>query len=326
MTSIFCVAQKGEIDSTAIASFSDKFMIKFTLETKADSFYAESFLEGRPLQANTNNDYFLGLSIDYEIIGLSIAFSPTFFPGNNDDDQKGESFFIDINPRLAFKKWLQTLQYRRVQGYYVENTEDYIPGWSEGEDPYLLMPNSTNTTFGMSTSFILNPNFSYKSIFYQTEWQKKSAGSFIPTLYYSYNDISFTLDDIKYSDTAFDFSLALAYYYTLVINDNWFIAPNVSPSAGVSFSKAKSTMEGLSITEHITYFKTGLESGIQIGYASEKIVFGVNFTSDFFWYDQSDKRFTKNNRVYGLFYFGYRFNTPSFIAKPYNKFAKKVGL
>lgn len=323
---LFAFGQKRELDSTALESFADKFLVKLNLETNADSYFSEGFQEGPPLNYQTNDNYILSVSLDFEIIGISIGFIPSFFPGNDDNDLKGESTFIDIKPRLAFKNWLQTFQYRKVSGYYIENTQDFIPGWEEGEDPYILLPDLSNTRVGMSTSFILNPNFSYKNLFFQTEWQKKSAGSFIPSLDYSYNVFSFTLDETRYRDRSWEVRLAAAYFYTWVIGDNWFIAPNISPSIGVSFSKEEIENSNASNIQNTSYLTTSLESGLQLGYASKNIIFGVVFSSDFYWYSGEENRFIENNRIYGKLYFGYRFNSPSFIAKPYNKFAKKVGI
>ncbi len=319
-------AQKSFLDSTYIESFADKFNVKINLETKGESFGIESELVGGTTELRTNNEYYIGASLDFQILGLSVAFSPAFLPGNDDRDLKGESSFFEINPRIAYKKWLQTFQYRLVEGYYIVNTEDFIPDWSEGVDPYIQLPNSQYSTFGMSTSFILNPNFSYKHVLFQTEWQKKSAGSFIPSFTYNYTDVSLTIEDLAYKDRANDLSIALSYYHTFVINEKWFIAPNITPSVGVSFSKLNASSTNQNDSEKVTYGKTALESGIQLGYSSKKILFGVIFNSDFYWYNQPNRAFIENNRIYGKLYFGYRFTSPGFIERPYSKFAKKVGI
>lgn len=318
--------QNNLTDTTVVESFADKFNVKINLENKGESFRIEGIQIGGPAELKTNNTYYIGASLDFQILGISLAFSPSFLPGNDDADLKGESSFFEITPRLAFKKWLQTIQYRRVEGYYIDNTEDFIPDWSEGEDPYIQIANSSSTTIGMSTSFIVNPNFSYKHILFQTEWQKRNEGSFIPKFDYNYNDYSLPINDIVYKDTSFDLSLALAYYYTFVIHENWFITPDIAPSVGVSFAKLKTTSAEETITEKSNYFKTALESGLQLGYSSKRIFFGLILTSDFYWYDQPDRVFIENNRFYGKLYFGYRFNSPGFIARPYSKFAKKVGI
>jgi len=322
----FSFGQKRVKDSTAIQSFADKFIVKINLDSQTDSFFAESFQGGPDINIETSNGTSLFLSLDFQIIGLSLGFSPSFLPGNGNEELEGESSFIDIKPRLAFKKWLIELRYSRVTGYYVENTEDFIPDWEENVDPYLLIPNLSNTLYGINISYIFNPNFSYKNIFFHTERQRKSAGSFIPTFRYGYNKFTFSLedipDDINYRDNSSDLSLGMTYAYTLVIGDNWFVAPNLAPLAGVSFSNSKTTVGSTGTEDNITYFITGLESGLQIGYASERVVFGVTFNYDLYWYDGEENTFVDNNKTYALLYFGYRFNSPRFVTKSYDKFAK----
>lgn len=331
----FAFGQKRVRDSTAIESFTDKFIVKINLDSKTDSYLASGIQGGPDLKVESNYGSSLFLSLDFQIIGLSLGFAPSFLPGNGNEELKGESSFIDIKPRLAFKKWLIELRYSRVTGYYVENTEDFIPDWEENEDPYLLIPDLSNTIYGVTISHIFNPNFSYKNIFFQNERQRKSAGSFIPTFQYIYNKFTFILedipDDINYRDNSSDLSLGMGYYYTLVLGDKWFIAPNISPSAGVSFSKNRITLNATSTEDSTTFFKTALESGLQIGYASERVIFGVTFNYDLYWYDGEENTFVDNNKTYALLYFGYRFNSPRFVTKSYDKFtrtkfAKKIGI
>ncbi len=322
----FAFGQKRVRDSTAIESFKDKFIVKINLDSKTDSYNADGFGGGPDINLDSNYGSSLFLSLEFQIIGLSLGFSPSFLPGNSDEELRGESSFIDIEPRLAFQKWLIELRYSRITGYYVENTEDFIPDWEENVDPYILIPDLSNTTYGITISHIFNPNFSYKNLFYQTERQRKSAGSFVPTFQYSYNKFTFDLedipDDIKFKGDNSDLSLGIGYYYTWVIGDKWFVAPNVSPSAGVRFSKSTITLDGTTTEENITFFKTVLESGLQLGYASERVIFGIAFNYDIYGYEGEEGRFINNDKTYGLLYFGYRFNSPRFLAKSYDKFAK----
>ncbi|MGI9546194.1 MAG: DUF4421 family protein [Flavobacteriaceae bacterium] len=318
--------KKREKDSTAIISYADKFVVKINVDTQTDTYTLRNNIDGTNLSITPNNNYRLFLSLDYQFLGLSIGFSPTFFSGNNDDDLKGESSFSDFRFRAALGQWVQGFQISSIKGYYVENTGDFIPDWVEGVDPYIQISNLTSRIYGMSTSYVFNPNFSFRNVIYNTEWQKKSTGSFIPTLFYSYDPFSYELEDFKSKENVFPIRLSLAYYYTVVIHDNWFIAANLSPSLGVRFSKLKLTINDISTQENNTYFTTGLEGGLQIGYASRKIVFGTGFTFDVYWNDEDRLGAVENDKIYGLIYFGYRFNTPGFIDRAYNKFAKKIGI
>ena len=315
--------EKRQKDSTAIISYADKFVVKLNVDTQTDT-YTLNNLDGTNLRIAPNNNYRLFLSLDYQFLGLSIGFAPTFFPGNNEDDLKGESSFSDFRFRAALGQWVQGFQISSIKGYYVENTGDFIPGWEEGVEPYIQISNLTNRIYGMSTSYVFNPNFSFRNVLYNTEWQKKSAGSFIPTLFYSYDPFSYELDEVKSKEDVFPVRLSLAYYYTIVMQENWFIASNLNPSLGVRFSKLKLTVNDIATQQNNTYFTTALEGGLQIGYASRKIVFGGGFTFDVNWNDEDRLGAVENNKIYGLIYFGYRLNTPGFIDRAYNKFAKKI--
>jgi hypothetical protein len=300
--------------------------VKINVDTQTDVYTLQNNQDGSKLTIAPNNNYRLFVSLDYQFLGLSIGFSPTFFPGNNDDDLKGESSFSDFRFRAALGQWIQGFQISSIKGYYVENTGDFLPGWTEGTDPYLQIPDLTSRIYGMSTSYSFNPNFSFRNILYQTEWQKKSAGSFIPSLFYSYDRFSYTLADQKAEEDIFPIRLAPSYYYTAVIHENWFIGGNLSPSLGVRFTKSTLTNNNISSTEKSNTFTYALEGGLQLGYASKKIIFGAGFTFDVNGYNEDKVNAVVNDKIYGLIYFGYRLNTPGFIDRTYNKFAEKVGL
>lgn len=141
----------------------------------------------------------------------------------------------------------------------MENTGEFLANWTEGIDPFLQLPDLKYQKWGMSTSYVLNPNFSFRNVLYQTEWQKKSAGSIVPTLFYSYDRISYTFEDISRAEKdIFPIRLSLAYYYTLVVKENWFIGASLSPSAGIRFSKLKLTVNDLQTSENNVRFTNTL--------------------------------------------------------------------
>ena len=324
----FTVAQNSkEIDSTNIISYADKFVVKINADTQTDIYTLRNHQDGTKLTLTPNNNYRLFASLDYQFFGLSIGFSPTFFAANNDDDLKGESSFSDFKFRAAFGHWIQGFQLSKIKGYYIENTNDFFPGWTEGVDPYLQIPDLTSKIYGMYTSYNFNSNFSFRNILYQTEWQKKSAGSFIPTLYYSFNQLSYSLGGDKLREDSFPLRLSAGYYYTLVVHENWYLNGNLSPSVGVKFTKSSLTnANNERFTEKYNSFTSALEGGMQLGYDSKKIVFGASVNFDINGYKEDKLNAIENDKIYGVIYFGYRFETPGFIDRTYNKFAKKIGL
>ena len=193
-----------------------------------------------------------------------------------------------------------------------------MPEWAEGKDSYLQLPDLKFVTWRGATSYVLNPNFSLRNIVYQTEWQRKSAGSFIPELEYSYTQISNQENAIKSITNIYDIELAASYYYTFVIHKNWFISPFLSPSIGIRFSKDKEEPKNNTISEELEKYQINrLKGGLQLGYSSRKIIFGANINFNVNWYNEDESTSIINDKSYAKLYFGYRFNAPKFIQKPF---------
>lgn len=310
-------------DTVNFIYYPDKIMIRANLSSHTDAYFLDN-KKGSNLDLETNNSYKLFLSIDYKFIGFSYGFYPKFFGANKDEDLKGKSSFSDYNFRFFLGRWLQTVNYSKTKGYYVANMSDFNPEWVEGKDPYLQFPDFKTVQYGMSTSYLFNPKFSLKSITSFTEWQKKSAGSFIPSLLYTYNRIISQAEDLNGKQKEFDIRLAAGYYYNFIIHKNFYIAPHLSPSVGVKFLNDKSVALGVESIEKETYFTKNIEGGIKIGYNSERILFGLSLNFDDSSYNQDKTTVITNNKVYGLLYFGYRFDAPGFISKPIEKVDEKI--
>lgn len=310
-------------DSSNFVFYPDKIMLRANLSTQADSYVLQDKTH-KDLFLETNNSYKLFLSVDYKFIGFSYGSYPKFFGGNQDEDTKGKSSYSDYDFRFFLGKWLQTVQYSKTRGYYVENTIDFNPDWIEGKDPYLQLPNLKSEQYGMSTSYIFNSKFSLKSIYSFTEWQKESAGSFIPTLAYDYNTIFFDVSGIEGVQKEYDVRVAASYFYNFIIHKRFYIAPNFSPSIGVKFVNFKSTEADVQTTEKESYFTKYLEGGFKIGYNTDRILFGASFNFNESWYNETKTKVLSNSKIYGFLYFGYRFDAPNFIKKPVDAINDKL--
>ena len=297
-------------------------MLKADINTQADSYSIQSENNSNYI-ISTNNQFRLVLSLNYDFIGATIGFSPKFIPGNNDNDLKGESSYQDFRFRFFLGKWVQELQYRKIEGFYIVNTKDLIPNWVDGNDPYIQFPNLKTIFWGGSTSYILNPKFSLKNLVANTEWQRKSAGSFIPTLNYGYTHLSGTIGESKTYENSFDISIAPQYYYTLVIHQNWFVSFSTSPSFGIRFTKY--VEDGKDLKENNIYLPISFDGGLQIGYSSNKFVYGGNLKFETTWYNEDSKTNISNDRVFGKIYFGYRFDAPKKVEKTVNWIKEKLG-
>jgi len=307
-------------DTSRIVTYTDKIILKANIDTRTDVLLYRNRNEDARLELTPNSRYRLFLSLDYEFVGVSVGLVPKFMGGNVDENLKGESSFTDYQFRFFLGKWVQGLTYNKTSGYYVRNTADFAPDWIEGTHPYIQFNNLTNSQYGMSTSYVLNPNFSYRNIVYQNEWQKVSSGSLIPTLYYDYNTFAFDELGIRSKERFFNLRLSPRYFYTLVLHENWFISGNVSPSLGFRFSKDVSTENEITEIERNTYFTRSVSGGINLGYSSEKVIFGMNLTLNSDWYNEDSNSSVKNDEFYGVLYLGYRFEPPQFVKKVFRPF------
>jgi hypothetical protein len=318
-------SQNKERDSSNFVFYPEKILIRTNLSSQTDAQTLQS-KNGENLNLETNNSYKLFLSVDYKFIGFSYGFYPQFIGGNNDENEKGKSKLSEFNVRFFLGKWIQTVDYIKIRGYYVENTQDFLADWKPGIDPYIQFPDLKTVKYGMSTSYIFNPNFSLKSITSFTEWQKVSAGSFIPTMIYDYKRISLETAILNGEQSEYDVSLGAGYFYNFIIHKRFYIAPNLTTAFGVKFINYKTEESGIQEKEQNNYFLTTLSGGLKMGYNSDRILFGLslNFNSSF--YNENKNELVSNEDSFGLLYFGYRFDAPNFISKPVNKISDKLKL
>lgn len=310
-------------DSTSILSFTDKIIVRANVDTQTESYSYQS-KNNSDFRLVANNQFRLVLSLDYEFIGASIGYSPEFLPGNNDNSLKGKSSYEDYSFRFFFGNWTQELQYKKVQGFYIENTNDFIPNWIDGQDAYLQLSDLKTIFWGGSTSYVLSPNFSLRNLLYNTEWQQKSAGSFIPTLRYDFTRLSGTLGDSKSYENSFDVRIAPDYYYTLVLHENWFVSFYASPSFGIRFSQDGD--DATDVNENKIYWPISLDGGLQIGYSDSKFIYGANLKFETTWYNEDNATNITNDTMFAKIYFGYRFNAPKKVEKIFEDINKKLRL
>lgn len=315
--------QPGSADSSNFDAYFDKILIKINASSQTDE-YMLTDKTGSDLKLVANNEYKVSISLDYEFLGFSYGFSPKLFEANNDDVLKGRSSFTNYKFQFFPGQWLQTLSYDKTRGYYIENSEDFLPGWQKGKDPYLQIFNLKNVQWAMSTFYVFNPDFSFKNLIYQTQWQKKSAGSLVPALYYDYNRYSFDFGGIDVLQKDFNLRLGIGYYYTFIIAHRFYIAPNIVPSLGVRFSNFRRTEAGITERSHNTYFTRFLEGGLKFGYNSKRWVAGGGLTFNVNWYNENTNTIVENNKLYGILYLGFRFGTPKIVTGAYKSLSSKL--
>lgn len=302
-------AQSG--DSTTIISYVDKLSYGIDLSTDITEYVLHN--DDTNLRLVSNNDLKLTIGMNYKFVNLSFGFSPGFLPGNDDDELKGSSSFTEYKANLFPGRFVQNLFFRRMKGFYVENTQDFFPQWDEGTDPYFQFPDLKSIEWGGYTGFVLNENFSLRSLLSRQEWQLESSGSFVPALRYDFTKLTNTFQEggSYGKENQVDLRADLGYYYNWVVSPKVNIAPYIRAGIGPKISKY--TLDG--VVDKNTYFVTDYGGGIQLGYNTDKLYMGFRGNFNGFTYKDQDDNEIANNLWHGLFYIGYRFEAPEKLKK-----------
>lgn len=329
LLSLLAVLAKAQVDTARIKSYADQIMVRINLDTNVENYIFTEGPEDNPLETifSINNKTRASFSVDYRIISATISFTPDFLPGNNDDALKGNSSYTDLRFRFFPKKFIQTVYYKNVKGFYMENMSDFFPEWKEGTDPYLQFPDLRVQSFGGSTAYVLKDNFSLKSIYTQGEWQKESRGSWVPFVDYDLSVFRDILNRQKSKETQYSFGANMGYFYNWVLGagKRVNIAPNISLGLGGMFSNSWDIRDdGTKFNkENTQYLTLRFAAGLHIGYNTDRFLFGGKFNVNAYAYNE-DNQNVQNNNVYGLLYIGYRFPPPKAVQRNYDKIREKI--
>ncbi|BAP29630.1 uncharacterized protein CHSO_0593 [Chryseobacterium sp. StRB126] len=321
---MLAIRVSAQTDTTNIKSYADQVMIRANLDTNLESFVFTEDEDGNQKQQifSINNKTKVSLSVDYRIISATLSFAPKFFSGNNDNDLKGSSSYTDFSIRFFPKRFIQTLYYKNVKGFYIENMKEVFPAWKDG-DPYTQFPDLRVQSFGGSTSYILNKNFSARSIYTQGEWQKKSSGSWIPFLDYDLTIFRNKVEGRNLKETQYKIGANMGYFYNWVLGKNVNIAPYLALGLGGKFSTYQN-VQGDGTRTNAQYLTLRMEGGLHVGYNTDRFLFGGKMNFSAYAYNQTRNQLVQNNSVYGLLYIGYRFAPPRVVENTYDKIQKKI--
>ncbi|GEJ45063.1 DUF4421 family protein [Chryseobacterium sp. ON_d1] len=323
--SLFAFLLKAQSDTAGIRSYADQVMIRVNLDTNLEN-YVFSAGEGKDafeMDLSINNKTKTSVSIDYRIISATISFAPRFLDGNNDDEMKGKSSYTDFSFRFFPGRFIQNVYYKNVKGFYVENMKDLSPGWQEGRDPYIQFPDLRVQTFGGSTSYMLNKNFSARSIYTQGEWQEKSSGSWVPFVDYDLTVFRNKIDGVRSKEIQYNIGGNMGYFYNWVIGKKVNISPYLAVGIGGKFSSYRDIQNG-GTKENSQYATIRMQGGLHIGYNTDRFLFGGRMNFKAYSYDQKNNQTIENNNLYGLLYIGYRFAPPKVVKNTYDKIQKKI--
>lgn len=291
-------------DSDFIESFPNKITFRLGLQTTSNNFTLRDKDTGDRTEFIPNDKSYLGLSVQFRSVGLDFGYAPNFLARNKDNTN---SKLITLNFRMFFDHIMQTIDFYKQKGFIIRT-------------PNLTLPidDLKTTKLGGSTSYIFNENFSFRAIGFQNEWQKRSAGSFIPRL--SYYFTKFKLEDANIGNlTEHSFNLAVGpgYYYNWIFEENYLVSAGSTAGLGINLTNSQGTtsLNGLA---QILFRLSG-------GYNSEAFFTGITINSQLMTRN-SNENFALDDSINFLeFYVGYRFDAPKKWIEKAEKINNKFG-
>jgi hypothetical protein len=311
------------IDTTYIKDISDKLIIKINRDSRVDSYtITEKDKSSTTILPNEQKNYFI--SLDYKFIGFSLGLPKSWSESDYQNYLKGKTTDFNLNFTFFFNKWVQAVYYNTIKGFYIDSSNLTIQNSSGELRPYPQLPNFKTRRIGGSTSYVLNGNrFSYRSFLQQTQIQKKSSGSLIPSLSYEYFYSTDKNDD--YLDESYkknlSFTASIGYQYNWVVFKNLNFSGGISSGYGLGYVKSYN----LNSTDEKRYWekKIILNLNVNLNYQWRNLFCGIQVSSLNSFSEEADLNI-RNTINYENIYLGYRFNAPRIIKKPVTWLEKKL--
>ena len=309
-------------DTNYYASYMEEMTLRWYSSVKYTGFRIINQSASQNLLFLSNKNIIVGAGASYSWFTLNIGLK---YPWINDDNNKyGPTKYLDLQTHMFLRKMNIDLYAQYYKGYYLGNSGNVIDNWPQG-DTFLIRPDIKTFTLGFNAQYVYNwKKFSYKAIYNQNEWQKKSAGSWIAGVnafyYTNRGDSSLIPKNLKdttlfnglnyNNQNVINIGVSVGYYYTLVIQKHYFVSLGlgIGPSLGYSWLDTQGA-EKASFA-NIT-FNLNILPRFSFGYNGSQFFAGFSFFQQTFFNqvpsnDIWNNFHTGNARIYFVYRFGLR--------------------
>lgn len=250
------------------------------------------------------NKSILKLSAQFRAIDIGFGIAPAFL---NPDRDRENARLRNMNLRIYLGPWMQTLDYYDQRGHYgeIEGTEIYLPELETRK-------------VGGTTAYVFNPNFSFRALVSQNEWQRQSAGSFVPRFVFYYTRFKELREDKANRTHSYDLGIGPGYHYNWVLNPHLMVSLGNTTGIGMNFLNDGGEHSTSFLWESI--FRGGLS------YNSERWFAGIDASYSFLEHT-SVREVRLDDRIYLVqVYLGYRIRAPRKWVGMADDVNRKLGL
>ncbi|HWY13203.1 MAG TPA: DUF4421 family protein [Bacteroidia bacterium] len=317
-------------DTAYIRSYKKRLVVTIPVAARFLKFTLIDIESKNKLAFTPNLQYNLGISLSSRWASFIVNSRIKVYGGEN--GVKGKTNYRDYQLNLYGRKFTTDMFVQYYQGFYIRNSKDYSQYVSE--KPYQIRDDVYAINIGVSSYYIVNhKRFSYRNSFAFTEQQKKSAGSLLLGIYYSYFTAtgspslvsdpfrsSFdTLSLIK-SGSTHNFGFNLGYIYTLVFLKKCYVTASLVQGIGgkyVSYRRDDNTTFNQLIGGA---GKLNVRAGL--GYDQGRYFIGAMGMFDYFLLGRKTSSTLDYTTGKFMLYIGYRFS----VLKAETKMLKKLKL
>jgi hypothetical protein len=322
--------RKVRHDTAYIRSYYKRFVVTLPISNRFLRFTLLDPESGNQLRFAPNLQFNLGLSLSSRWATFIINSRVKIYGG--DSDIKGETKYRDYQLNLYGRKFTTDMFVQYYSGFYIKNSKNYS-GYTS-EKPYELRADVNALNIGINSYYIVNHRrFSYGNSFGFVEQQKKSAGSILLGVYYSYFDVNSSpslvseafrkdFDSLSYIRNGYshNFGISLGYIYTLVFLKKCYTTVSLVQGLGakqVSYQRVDSTSYNQLVPG------TGkLHVRFGLGYDQGRYFVGTMGMFDYYLFGDRSASTLSYSQGKFMVYVGYRFS----ILKAERKLLRKLKL
>ncbi|MBA3705432.1 MAG: DUF4421 family protein [Bacteroidetes bacterium] len=317
-------------DTAYIKSYYKRLVLTLPVSTRFLQFSLIDVKTGNRLTFVPNLQYNLGISVSSRWVSFILNSGVKLFNGNT--ATKGKTEYKDLQLNIYGRKFTTDMYFQYYKGFFIRNSRSYDNYISDSS--YSIRSDVKALHMGASTYYILNhKKFSYGSVFSFVEQQKKSAGSLLLGIYYSYLEAKGNPSLVNYPfSTSFDtlslirtgnthhFGLNLGYIYTWVFFKKFCVTASLAQ--GIGAEQVFYTRNNNSRYYKLNGGAGKLHGRLALRYGNGRYFIGGMGMFDYFLF--SGKSNSTFNYSYGkiMVYIGYRFS----VLKKEKKLLRKLSL
>jgi hypothetical protein len=334
LTCCCCANLRAQSDSAALANkkLRKSYVIDLTYKISITPFLLAS-ANGFELKSKYNirvvpNEIgSFGLRLSHRWLSGALSFSIK----NLSPERRGTTEFLSITFNSYHPSWGLDGYYFSYKGQFISNKQIAdLPQFLDTKT-YPILPKVNTLYAGTNLYYIANHRkYSYRASFMSDEIQRKSAGSFLVMVSYSFfkmnSDTGFVPGNIQASvpltsqlqDGKFNsISLMPGYAYTLIFGKKFFVT--LVPSVGVMTQFQNYTTQGEQHKEWKALYPRVMAKAA-LGFNGSKFFYGATAVADNYIIPLPQKDLIQYNIGNAFIYVGYRLNVP----KRFRKFSKTI--